>query len=142
MGGFFVDGFAAARRAAGGFACHQPNIRKAAQYPLYGLQWHIGPLRAPRRPDIEGRYAPRARQLGVQPLREFRLALPPCPAPNRRTRKCSGGHQRGAVRAPGADYQGPRPVTIVMLRTMDTRVRLFGENGKTCLNAKDSTKPR
>ena len=32
--------------------------------------------------------------------------------------------------APQADYRGPRPVTIIMARTMGTKVRLFGENGK------------
>ena len=69
MDGFFVDGL-----KGDGFACHQLDIRKAALYPLYGLLWYISPLRATKRPCIEVRYAPRARQLGVQPLREFRLA--------------------------------------------------------------------
>ncbi len=69
MSSFFVDGL-----MGGGFACHQLDIRKAALYPLYGLLWHISTLRATKWPCIEVRYAPRARQLGVQPLREFRLA--------------------------------------------------------------------
>ena len=52
------------------------------------------------------------------------------PLPNRRTRKCHVGHYRGALRAPQADYRGSRPVTIIMARTMGTKVRLFGENEK------------
>ena len=52
------------------------------------------------------------------------------PPPNRRTRQCPGGHLKGARRAPQADYRGPRPVTIIMARTMGTKVRLFGEKSK------------
>ena len=59
------------------------------------------------------------------------------PLPNRRTRKCHVGHYRGALRAPQADYRGPRTVTIIMVRTMGTQVRLIGENDKKGQNAKD-----
>ena len=52
------------------------------------------------------------------------------PLPNRRTRKCHVGHYRGALRAPQANYRGPRPVTIIIARTMGTKVRLFGEKSK------------
>ena len=52
------------------------------------------------------------------------------PPPNRRTRKCPGGHLKGVLRAAQADYQGPRPVTTIMARTMGTKVRLFGGNSK------------
>ena len=134
MGGFFVDGL-----KGGGFACHQLDIRKAALYPLYGLLWYISPLRATKRPNIEGRYVPRARRLGVEPLSEFRVALQP---PNRRTRKCPGGHLKGARRAPQADYRGPRPVTTIMVRTMDTKVRLIGENDKKLARMPKATKPK
>jgi hypothetical protein len=43
----------------------------------------------------------------------------------------------GDLRAPQADYRGPRPVTINMARTKSTKVRLFGENDKKGQNAKD-----
>ena len=64
------------------------------------------------------------------------------PLPNRRTRECHVGHYRGALRAPQADYRGPRPVTIIVTPTMGMKVRLFGENRGKMARMPKTTKPR
>ena len=69
-------------------------------------------------------------RVGAGPIR---LELPP----NRRTRKCLVGRQKSALRAPQADYRGPRTLTIIVARTMGTKVRLFGEKGEIGQNTKD-----